>query len=117
MPKTVHLYNTTTLSQHAPRAMSSFKRAIFAIAGMLFLCLVGYTGLGWTVWSRKEWLERFLSADRRADLQIHYARVMSAVFGDDSDGDGLRDGFELYCRTNPKDPAKHPDIYLRVGDP
>jgi hypothetical protein len=41
-----------------------------------------------------------------------YAQALGWLRPGDRDGDGVRDGCEIFCQTDPKDPYDHPRIIL-----
>jgi hypothetical protein len=89
-------------------------RLTLAIAAMLLLCLAAYLGLGWAVWDQAPWLSAHLSSSQRYRLERAYARALCGLLSGDRDSDGIRDGAEIFWRTDPVAPAQR--LHLLVED-
>lgn len=72
---------------------------------MLLLCLTAYLGLGWAIWDRAPWLRAHLSSSQFYRLERAYARALCGLLSGDRDSDGIRDGAEIFWRTDPASPG------------
>jgi hypothetical protein len=84
------------------------RRFILAALAMLLLIAALYIGLGWAIWTGRSWPKTLFGEYRCARLFSAYAQVMGSVFSGDRDGDGIRDGCEIFFGTDPTSPYDMP---------
>lgn len=82
-----------------------FLRFTLALLGMLVLMAVVFVGLGWIVVRRSGWIIPALGNERTGRLQDWYAVFLMKLLPDDRDRDGVCDGSELLCATDPRNPT------------
>jgi hypothetical protein len=84
-----------------------FTRLVFAGVGMGIFCVAVYAGLGWLVLTQPDWFKLRIGSERLVRLWEAYAHTAAKLLPQDSDGDGICDGFEIFDRTDPKQPLSH----------
>ncbi len=88
-------------------------RFLLAALTAIFICLLGFVGLGWAVWKRHPWLLTILGDERLLKLRPVYLKTAAALWPNDRDGDGFCDGLELFLEYDPRNPLDHPQFDLR----
>jgi hypothetical protein len=90
-----------------------FLRLLLAAIAVIFICLLGFAGLGWAVWKRHPWLLAVLGDERLLRLRPVYLKTAAAMWPGDQDGDGFCDGLERFMEYDPQNPLDHPQFDLR----
>jgi hypothetical protein len=93
-------------------ARSPFVWIALGVPAALLLLLAGYIGLGWAVWSDQPWAYWILGYTRFERVHDAYQHAMENFFSGDRDGDGVRDGQELWERSDPLNPKQHAGLVI-----
>lgn len=84
-------------------------RFTFASLGILLLMAVVFVALGWAV-GQTLYVARAIGRERAARLEVWYAHAAEAMIPWDTDGDGIRDGLEIFVGSDARNPRRHPQI-------
>lgn len=78
-----------------------------AALGMHVFCLIAGIGVGWWIRTWPVRFETVLGKSRAHRLTLGYARLLDALYPQDSDGDGISDLVEILLHKDPRNPGFH----------